>query len=106
MNMDEKVLFPCPYLNDNVVFTPERHAHILEEHANVIAKGNELLQTALLDPIQVRLRPTGSLLFVIQVRQIFLVVAVNKIKRDNIYKIMTAYFARKLSKEDSVLWEK
>ncbi len=101
-----KIWIFCPHLNQEVVLTPERRLHILEEHAEVFDDGDEDLKAAIQQPNQIRQRPTGSLLFVIDLGNTFLIVAVNKIKRDNIYKIMTAYFSRKLSKQDVVIWEK
>ena len=103
---EEKIWIPCPYLKQEVVLTPERKLHILEEHLEVFDDGDEDLKAAIQQPDQIRQRPTGSLLFVINLGKVFLIVVVNKIKRDNTYKIMTAYFSRKLSKQDVVIWEK
>lgn len=106
MSEDGKTWLPCPYLGEDVVLTPERRAHILEEHSEVLEEGEEDLKAALLQPDQVRQRPTGSLLFVINIGRVYLVVAVNRLKREKVYKVMTAYFTQKLSGEDKVLWER
>lgn len=106
MNDDGKVWFPCPYLETDVVLTPERRLHIFEDHPEILARLDETLPNTLQQPDQIRLRPLGSLLFVSQARRLYIVVAVNKLKREQIYKVMTAYYARKLSREDKMLWEK
>jgi hypothetical protein len=102
----QKIWFPCTYLQTNVVLTPERRLHILEEHPEILKNSDDLIAEALSQPHQIRLRPLGSLLFVSQARTLYVVVAVNKLKREQVYKVMTAYYARKLSREDKVLWER
>ncbi len=106
MNDDGKVWFPCPYLETDVVLTPERRTHMLEEHPEILRQSDALIASTLLDPEQIRLRRTGSLLFVARGKSLYVIVAVNKLKREQIYKIMTAYFTRRLSREDQVLWER
>jgi hypothetical protein len=106
MSEDQKVWIPCPYLNQEIVLTLERREHILEEHDEVFDNGDADIKNAIQQPDQIRQRPTGSLLFVTNFEHGFLIVAVNKLKRENIYKIMTAYFARQLSGQDVMLWEK
>jgi hypothetical protein len=106
MSEDQKIWLPCPHLKQDVLLTGERYAHIIQKHPKVFSEGVEDFKAAIAQPDQIRRNPQGSLKFVIDLGTHFLVIALNVIKRDNVYKIATAYDADFLSQEDEVLWKK
>jgi hypothetical protein len=106
MSENQKIWLPCPYLEQDVLLTGERYTHIIGKHPKVFAEGVEDFKAAIAQPDQIRRNPQGSLKFVIDLGTHFLVIALNRLKRDKTWKIATAYDADSLSPEDEVLWKK
>ena len=106
MSEDQKIWLSCPYLNENILLTGERYNHIVSKHPRVFQEGVEDFKAALAQPDQIRRNPQGSLKFVVDLGSHFLVIALNRIRHDNSWKIATAYDTEVLSNEDEVLWKK
>lgn len=106
MSEEQKIWLFCPYLNENVLLTGERYNHIIEKHPRVFQEGVEDFRAAIAQPDQIRRNPQGSLKFVIDLGIHYLVIVLNRIKRDNTWKIATAYDSETLSNQDEVLWKK
>lgn len=106
------VSFPCPYLDSNVELTDERAYHIANHHPDLLPLHQQYIADTLGDPDRVRrsVRFTCAWLFSRWFESLrggkYVVVVVSDSARSARHWIMTAYIARRLSREGTIAWER
>lgn len=105
--------YSCPYLGQDVELTDERAAHIVQHHPDLLPKYQQKIATVLADPDQIRqsLRFGRARMFTrwfddLRGGKHVVVVVVSDSLPPERHWIITAYIARRLSKEGYVEWEK
>ncbi|OQY44148.1 MAG: hypothetical protein B6247_30680, partial [Candidatus Parabeggiatoa sp. nov. 2] len=105
-------LFPCPYLQREVILTLEREQHITERHPDLLPQYKQYLAETLLKPLLMRRsrRANNALLFSRWFDEIrrghYVVISVITDTVPNIHPwIITAHLSRRMSKGD-IIWQR
>jgi hypothetical protein len=101
-------LFPCPYLNGDVLLSKERERHIADGHPDFLPTHREKIPTVLNDPDEIRrsARFPNARLFTrwfdsLRGGKFVVVVVVSDSAPQARHWIVTGYIARKLSGGES-----
>jgi len=104
-------LFPCPYLQDEVILTDEREQHITERHPDLLPQYKQYVAKTLLKPLHIRCsrRANNALLFSRWFDDIkrgnYVVVSVITDNAPQIHPwIITAHLSTRLPKGD-IVWQ-
>jgi len=104
-------LFPCPYLQDEVILTDEREQHITERHPDFLPQYKQYVAETVLKPLHIRRsrRANNALLFYRWFDDIkqgnYVVVSVITDNAPRIHPwIITAYLSTRLPKGD-IVWQ-
>ncbi|RKZ77521.1 MAG: hypothetical protein DRR19_27810 [Candidatus Parabeggiatoa sp. nov. 1] len=106
------ILFPCPYLQREVIFTLEREQHISEHHPDLLPQYKQSLAETLLKPLHIRRsrRANNAWLFYRWFDEIrkgnYVVVSVITDNVPDIHPwIITAHLSKRLPKGD-IVWQR
>jgi len=106
------LLYPCPYLENNVEMTDERRTHIQTHHPDLIPEYESCIAKTLYDPDLIRTssRYSNAKIFSkwfnsVKKGKYIVVVVVSDSYPHERHWIITSYISRKLSK-GGILWKK